>query len=205
MTSTAKHYVSVAQAMEMLRVSERSVRRWIAHDPPLLHAIKDPSGHLLVDLDDIHAIQEQKPELKNPLPDRVEEVEEDVQTLKGEVEALKQQITTLLALSESAGGLPASLRRERASAASGASARGYPPGTLRLIEFTEKHQVNISEIKELHWQGAIAVSIYDRERAKRNAREWWITPDQHRAVVTYYQQHGLHVQTERCDFCSAAS
>ncbi|HET8840778.1 MAG TPA: hypothetical protein VFN35_04890 [Ktedonobacteraceae bacterium] len=216
MTTTAKHYVSVAQAVEMLLISERSVRRWIALDPPLLHSIKDSTGHTLVDLDDILAIQEQKPELKNPLPERVEVVEErvevvedDVQTLKDEVKELKElkeQIGTLLAALKE-GGAPAAafVRRERASPASGAEARGYPAGTIRLIDFTDEHQLSISEIKELHWQQTIAVTIYEREHAKRNAREWWITPEQHRAVVAYYQQRQLPIRTETCDICSAAS
>lgn len=213
MKDTAKRYVSVARAIEMLLVSERSIRRWIAHDPPLLHAIKDPSGHTLVDLDDILAIQAQKPELKNPLPDRVEALEEqvqevlalkpDVQTLEREVEVLKQQVGNLLALFE-VGVTPemAFMPRKRTSVArqSGAEARGYPAGTMRLVEFAEKHQLTISEIKELHWQGAFTVTIYERPQAKRNGREWWITPEQHRAVASYYQQRGLSCVP--CDYCS---
>lgn len=216
MRDPTKRYVTVVQVLEMLHVSERTVRRWMSSDPPLLHSIEDSSGHKYIDMADVERIKAEKPELVNEIPARVETLEDQakealalkpvVQTLQGEVGVLKQQVNDLLALlGESSGGrAPGALfvRQGRASAQSGAELRGYPAGTIRLIEFTDKHQLSISEIKELHWKGDITVTIYEREHAKRNAREWWITPEQHRAVVAYYQQQQLPIQTETCDTCS---
>ncbi|WP_220209282.1 hypothetical protein [Reticulibacter mediterranei] len=40
--------------------------------------------------------------------------------------------------------------------------------------------------------GEIAITIYQREgEAKRNKREWWLTPAQHRALINYCQQHQI--------------
>lgn len=217
MRDPTKRYVTVVQVLEMLHVSERTVRRWMSSDPPLLHSIEDSSGHRYIDMADVERIKAEKPELVNEIPARVEILEDQakealalkpvVQTLKCEVEELKQQVNDLLALVESGGIAPPGapfVRRVRppVSRQSGAEARGYPAGTIRLIEFTDKHQLSISGIKELHWKGDIAVTIYEREHAKRNGREWWITPEQHRAVVAYYQQQQLPVRTETCDTCS---
>src|SRR5260370_21726899 len=106
-----KHYVSVAQVMEILNVSERTVRRWLKGDPPRLHSIDDVSGHKYIDMADVERIKADKPDLANELPDQVESLKDDVQEalalkpvvqgLQCEVEQLKQQVSTLLALIES--------------------------------------------------------------------------------------------------------
>jgi hypothetical protein len=213
MKDPTKHYVSVVQVMEILNVSERTVRRWLKGDPPRLHAIEDASGHKYIDLADVERIKADKPDLARELPDQVESLKDDVQEalalkpivqgLQCEVEQLKQQVSTLLVLIESGIPLTEHARRVRSPAASQdeAAARGYPSGTVRLVKFAKQHVISISEIKELHWQHEIVVSIYERQNAKRNAREWWITPEQHRELIDYYQQHDMAY--ELCDTCSS--
>jgi hypothetical protein len=211
MKDPTKRYVTVVQVLEMLNVSERTVRRWMASDPPRLHWIEDASGHKYIDLADVESIKDGKPDLTNPLPERVEILEDQVQealtlkpdvlVLQREVEQLKGQVNTLLALMETGTSLADHSRRVHASASSQsvAEARGYPPGTDRLIDFAKQHHISISEIKELHWQREIEVSIYERSHAKRNGREWWVTPNQHRALINYYQQRGMPYQP--CEQC----
>jgi len=210
MKDPTKRYVTVVQVLEMLNVSERTVRRWMASDPPRLHSIEDASGHKYIDLADVERIKAEKPDLANETPERVDTLEDQVQEalalkpsvqdLQREVEQLKGQVSTLLTLIEKDTPLAERTRRARIlSDETGAEARGYPPGTHRLVPFAKRHQMAISEIKELHWQREIEVSIYERQKARRNGREWWITPDQHRALVDYYQQHGKPCQ--QCDQC----
>jgi len=210
--TTTKRYVTVARVLEMLRVSERTVRRWMTGEPPRLHSIEDASGHKYIDLDDVERIQAQKPALTNALPGRIESLEDRLQDvldlqpmLQREIEHLKEQLNLLREIIESGAVRMISQGRVRGAAAgqSGAEARGYPPGTVRLVDFVEKHQVALSEIKELHWQREIEVSIYERPNAQRNAREWWVTLDQHLKLIDYYRQHGK--PHEVCDLCRSIS
>jgi hypothetical protein len=205
MDSTTKRYVTVAHVLEMLAVSERTIRRWMAGDPPRLHWIEDASGRKYIDLDDVERIQAKKPEIvQRLLPERMERIEAAVQALQREVELLKEQAAHLLARSESWSPGADHPRRVRGSSASqgGAEARGYPPGTVRLVDFARQHQISLGEIKELHWlRGGTVVSVHERANAQRNGREWWITPDQHRTLIEYYQQQGK--PHEACDLCRA--
>jgi hypothetical protein len=70
--------------------------------------------------------------------------------------------------------------------------RGLPVGTRRLIAFADQHQVSISEIKALHQQGLVRLTIVHREnRAIRNKQEWWITPQEQYDLVHYWQEQGM--------------
>ena len=68
--------------------------------------------------------------------------------------------------------------------------RGFPPGTLRLVDFAQKHGCKLSELKKLYGSQEIEVAVYQREAsAMRNKQEWWITPTQHQAVADYCERH----------------
>jgi hypothetical protein len=70
--------------------------------------------------------------------------------------------------------------------------RGLPPGTLRLVHFAQVHQVNVDDIKHLYWASKIELAIHHREiQAQRNKQEWWITPEQHEQLTTYWRQHAI--------------
>lgn len=205
--TTTKRYVTVAHVLEMLTVSERTVRRWMAGEQPRLHWIEDASGRKYIDLDDVERIQAKKPELvQRLLPERMDQVERALQEVQREVQELKEQLTDLRELMASGAPLahPGGRTRGAAARESGAETRGYPPGTLRLVDFVVKHQLALSEVKELHWlRGGTVVSIYEREHATRNGREWWITPEQHQKLIDYYRQHGK--PHEECDLCRSLS
>lgn len=210
-----KRYVTVAQVLESLSVSERTVRRWLRGDPPRLRSIRDDMGHLYIDQADVERIKAERPELANPLPERVEMLEDQVpealawkpavQDLQREVADLKAQVATLLSLLETGAALDGRPRRKShtGSDADAATRRGYPPGTLRLVKFAPPHQLSVNELKQLHWMGEIVLDVYQRTGAERNEQEWWITPDHHREVIAYYQQHNKPYQC--CDFCASAS
>jgi hypothetical protein len=78
------------------------------------------------------------------------------------------------------------------SKVSGAKKRGYSEDTIHLVDFVKLHKANLWDIKQLYRDGKIALAVYQREsEAKRNKREWWITPDQHLQLVRYWQQHEI--------------
>ncbi len=70
--------------------------------------------------------------------------------------------------------------------------RGFPPGTLRLVDFAQSHASNLSELKKLYMAQKIDLAVYQREApAIRNKQEWWITPMQHHALADYCEQHQM--------------
>ncbi len=70
--------------------------------------------------------------------------------------------------------------------------RGFPPGTMRLVDFAQRHATHLSEVKKLYMAHEIDLAVYQREApAIRNKQEWWITPMQHQALANYCEQHQL--------------
>ncbi len=100
------------------------------------------------------------------------------------------------------------VRRLRTRAGSGGDEdilkkRGLPPGTIRLVDFVKLHQVNLWDLKQLHWGRTITLEVYLREvQARRNKQEWWVTPEQHTALANYWHMHQLPFTA--CPVCDAA-
>jgi predicted site-specific integrase-resolvase len=104
---------------------------------------------------------------------------------------LKQQVTELLT--------ELGQQHTRTGAVQGLAGalekRHLPNGTTRLVDFIKVHQpdgVTLWDIKKASLTGEIQLEVYQREgEAKRNKQEWWITREQHCALVSYWQQHGI--------------
>ncbi len=101
---TRKHYGTVQDAVELLNVSERTVRRMIKAGR--LHTIRDATNHLWIDLDDIEKEQAARPRSASPLRHQVQLLLAQVEELKAhqgpqerrmldiecQVEALQQRV-----------------------------------------------------------------------------------------------------------------
>lgn len=214
-----KIYVPVAEAARLCNRSERTIRRWIAKG--YVHVHRDElTRSVRVDMDDIQRMQAMKPDTIHPVQDEIEELkldnqelEQEVKDSKQEVGGLKEQMAVLLERVEvlekrmdalmsqqRVGASNLILLPRRAPRTSGAESRGLPDGTQRLVPYVALHKANLSEVKALHTQRVIELTLHMREgEIKRNKQEWWITSEQQVQLVRYW--HGHHVAYTPCDQC----
>ncbi len=68
--------------------------------------------------------------------------------------------------------------------------RGYPPGTVRLAPFAERHGVEPSTLRRHAEKSSELATIYERPTARVNKREWWLLPEQQPLVIAYWQAQG---------------
>lgn len=216
-----KRYVTVQDAVNLLNTSERTVRRmlkegrlhsirdktnhvWIDQDDieqereakprsanPLIHQLQ----HLQVLVNELEQrllsfeqqveqlreqgdVREQLLQALNSAQEAQEETEVPTSSLPWHKLA---QMLARLPRSHPAGRAPTMLAK-----------RGLPPGTLRLVDFAQRHHSNIHDLKRWHYEGKIQLTVYHREvQAKRNKQEWWITSEQHQQVSAYWQRQGI--------------
>jgi hypothetical protein len=69
--------------------------------------------------------------------------------------------------------------------------RGYPPGTVRLAPFAERHGVEPSTLRRQAEKSPELAAIYERPTARINKREWWLLPEQQPLVIAYWQAQGI--------------
>lgn len=210
-------YVTVQDAVERIGVAERTLRRWIEETDEKkkkFHRIlRDPSGFVRLDLEEVEQIVRARGGVVPSVHQQIERLLERIEALESEnaaqakqyqevltiVEQLQQVVTTQmqptsddghsLALTEI---LTPLAHQHPKKVSAPAERRGFPPGTLRLVDFVQKHGCNLSELKKLYGSQEIEVAVYQREAsAIRNKQEWWITPTQHQAVADYCERHQL--------------
>jgi len=194
-------YVTVQDAVERIGVAERTLRRWIEETDEKkkkFHRImRDPSGFVRLDLEEVEQIVRARGGVVPSVHQQIEHLLERIETLESEQAIQAQQYQELLNTVEhfqQARMTPMQPVTYRHSGSPGTSVerRGLPAGTLRLVDFAQKHNCNLSEVKKLHEHHEIEVAVYQREAlAVRNKQEWWITPAQHHALADYYEQHHL--------------
>lgn len=218
----SKIYVPVAEAARLCNRSERTIRRWIKKG--YVHVDRnEQTRSVRIDLDDIHHMQEALPETVHPVMDEIEELkldhqelEQEVESLKLEVGSLKEQVAILLEREDvlekrmdalmsqqRAGTGNLILLPRRSPRGASAESRGLPAGTQRLVPYVGLHKANVSEVKALHAQRLIELTLHMREgEVKRNKQEWWITPEQQVQLVRYWQKyHVSHVPCYQCQGC----
>jgi hypothetical protein len=69
--------------------------------------------------------------------------------------------------------------------------RGYPPGTVRLAPFAERHGVDPSTLRRQAEKSPELATIYERLAARVNKREWWLLPEQQPLVIERWQALGF--------------
>jgi excisionase family DNA binding protein len=232
-----KRYVTVQDAVELLNVSERTVRRMM--DEKRLYFIKDRTGHCRIDLDDIEKEQQAKPHTVSPLRHQVQETQNlvkelqeaiqeqkhqseqqdhRIEQLEQEVAALHQQVSQevpiiqlppqegAFSLTEIAQLVAKQLTGiSRLPAQQGLTGilakRNLSDGTMRLVDFAKVHHIDsVHAIKKGYYEGALALTIHQREgTVKRNHQEWWISEAQHQPVIAYCQAHAIpYVPCPQC-------
>ncbi len=217
--------LGVAERMLRRWIEETDERKKKFH-----HIMRDASGFVRLDLEEVKQIAHarggvvpsphQQIEL---LRERVEALESDqavqvqqYQELRTTVEHLQQFVTTQmqvlasrmpsedgqksepsLALAE----LLTHLTQRHVKKVNAPEARrGFPPGTLRLVDFAQRHATNLSEVKKLYMAHEIDLAVYQREAPTiRNKQEWWITPMQHQALADYCERH--QIPSTPCSQC----
>ncbi len=216
-----KRYVTVQDAVNLLNTSERTVRRmikegrlhtirdktnhiWVDQDDVEQEREAKPRSASPL----LHQLQ-QLQSLVEGLEQRLLQLEQQVERLReqGDVgEQLLQACNSLQETQEERGvpntsapwhqvaqvlaGLPRS--HPAGIAPTMLAKRGLPPGTLRLVDFTRRHHIDIHALKQCYYEGKVALTVYHREvQAKRNKQEWWITSEQHQQVSAYWQQQGM--------------
>jgi excisionase family DNA binding protein len=215
------HYITVQDAAELLGVVERTIRRWIKEEK--VRVIRDPSNFVRLDLAEIEQIVQKKAVTTPFLHQQIEALLQRVEALESDKEVLVQKyvdlqrqveaLLHLLAQHQATDGneqpfslsdflrIQVPLRRQAGNVQGRVEKRGLPPGTMRLVDFVKIHQVNLWELKQLHWAGTITLEVYQREgEAKRNKQEWWVTPTQHQQISAYWHQQGIaYTACPQCD------
>lgn len=206
--------ISVTQAARLAGRSPRQVMRWIKTRK--VQARKDPHGHWLIAVDSLATVaqidgatmealgQEQGVTLVSLLA-RVEHLERELETLK------RQAVRRAFIPTESASGDYAPVESAAAarlptpsytpvterpsSAAIGpliTEARGrgnLPAGTIRLIDMAKLHDVPPGTLKsQADRNPTLATGIPTASRDGRQER--WVTPDQQRAIMTFWRSNG---------------
>jgi hypothetical protein len=189
----------------------RTIQRW--KDAKLLRFIGDRSRGIYIDMDDIKKMQAEKPHTVHPVRDEIKRIASNEENQEQRIAKLESLVAMLLEREEvlqkrvdflvsqrRAGAGNLLLLPRRAPLTSSAESRGLPAGTERLAPYVERHKANISEVKALHTQRLVDLTIHLREgEVKRNKQEWWITSEQQEQLVCYWQEH--HISYEPCDQC----
>ena len=213
-------YVTVQDAVERIGVAERTLRRWIEETDEKkkkFHRIlRDPSGFVRLDLEEVEQIVRARGGVVPSVHQQIERLLERIKALESEnVAQAKQYQEMLTQLQQVVATQTQMMTRQPPTSNDGhslvvaeiltrlahqhpkkvgvpAERRGFPSGTLRLVDFAQKHGCKLSELKKLYGSQEIELAVYQREAlAMRNKQEWWITPTQHQAVADYYEQHQL--------------
>jgi excisionase family DNA binding protein len=200
-----KAYVTVEEASVLLNMTERTVRRKI-HDGTF-QVIRDASGFVRIDLEDIEAWNAQKPHQPHPILARLEQQKAQIATLTSQVEGLQHAIQVLAGASNGEAlpiweKPPTELHMLRAPMQfSAAEKRGLPSGTLRMVDFAKEHGITMGMLKSYYQVQAIALTIYQRPgHAERNKQEWWVTPEQHMHIAAYL--HEREIAFTPCSGCT---
>ncbi len=148
-------------------------------------------------------LRQQVAEQHAALQRRCTELEGQVRLLKGELQQeqeARQQLERLVAaLAAGTGGedlaqlLQGLTLRPTSSrhALSPYAKRGYPPGTVRLAPFAERHGIEPSTLRRQAEKSPELATIYERPTARVNKREWWLLPEQQPLVIAYWQVQGI--------------
>ncbi len=72
--------------------------------------------------------------------------------------------------------------------------------TVLLQRFALKHQIERNDLNKLYESGEIHLEGH-LTKGESGRHEWWVTPEQHRAIIAYHQQHGLDYRS--CDLCAS--
>jgi hypothetical protein len=165
----------------------------------LLHTQEQVAGDILRQL---AVLRQQEAEHYTALQRRCADLEAQVRILRGELqqeqEARRQLELLVAALAAGSGGqdleqLLQGLARHSASSRHllPFARRGYPPGTVRLAPFAERHGVEPSTLRRQAEKSPELATIYERPTARVNKREWWLLPEQQPLVITYWQAQGI--------------
>lgn len=207
------HYTSIKQAAEMLGKDERTIRRWIEENKL---ASKKQNGQRLIPLAEIERLRQEMPDLLPSTPEilagheeRITKLEVQKEEHDGRLEQAEAQIQELLRLVEQlqragtgGGDHPRHRTRQGQGRHYDPALRGLPADSLRLSEFVAAHQMQRNDLEKLHVRGEIGMTLHLMQ-GEAERYEWWLTPEQHHAVIAYYQQHGLNYVC--CDLCRSES
>jgi len=147
-------------------------------------------------------LRQQLAEQHAALQRRCADLEGQVRLLKGELQQEQEARQTLeqlvAALAAGSGGQDlASLLQSLALRPTSSrrlppfARRGYPPGTVRLAPFAERHGVEPSTLRRQAEKSPELATIYERPTARVNKREWWLLPEQQPLVIAYWQAQGI--------------
>jgi excisionase family DNA binding protein len=211
----ANIYLTRQEAAALMGVHERTVSRMIYRGELIARHARNK--RVLILREDVLAWREQQGLPWFPQPDRLEQLTQEVQTFKEQLHSLEERVDHLLALfaatlavqnSEEAtdseqhqrsfdlhdlARLFASFRPAKSAwrSPSKLEKRGLPPGAMTVAAFAQQHRVKVNRIKKLCEENHIALTIIPRSNAMRNAREWWITPEQQHQLILYWQQQQI--------------
>jgi excisionase family DNA binding protein len=216
-------YLSKKEAAALMGVHERTVSRMIDRGELVARHARNKRVQIL--LEDVLTWREQQGLPRFPRPDRLEQLAQEVQTLKTQLHSLQEQVDYLLTplaamttvrnrteavdseqhqlsfdLNDLAR-LLASFRPAKSAqrSYSALDRRGLSPGTMTVAAFAQQHQVKVNRIKKLCEEDHSALTIIPRSNAMRNAREWWITPEQQHQLILFWQQQQVpYVACPQC-------
>ncbi len=221
-----KRYVTISEALERYKVSDRTITRYI-DEKKILPVVRDRFGHVKIELEILDRVMRERNIPPNQLYLQIQDQQKRIEALEHEIKRLREQMELMTRWEHAQGHFlevitkvtepfnvqaAATLKhllaevlaesgppRTTSTKATGLTAmlekRGLPPnGTMQLVDFFREHQssMTLHEIKEAYKAGTITLTVYPRPgEHKRNKQEWWITLEQHRALVSYWQQQGI--------------
>lgn len=216
-----RKYLTGTEAAALLGVNPRTIYRMI--DRGELVASHARSNKLRIAYDDVLVWKERQGLPALSTADRHEQLVQSVQELTKQVHLLRERVDSLLELFTAARiradahatdseqqssfdphDVARLLTRFRSSKTTYRSLsvldkRGLPSGSMTVAAFAQRHQVKVNRVKKLSEEKQIALTIISRDNAMRNAREWWITPEQQEALVRHWQQQ--HIPHATCPQC----
>ncbi len=204
------------------RTLRRWIEETDDHKKKFRHIMRDASGFVRLDLEEVEQIAQARGRVVPSLHYQIELLRERVEALESDqavqaqqyhelrttVEHIQQFVTTQMQVfahmtpsedgqkSEPSLALAELLthltQRHLKKVNVSEERRGFPPGTVRLVDFAQRHATNLSEVKKLYMSQEIDLAVYQREAPTiRNKQEWWITPMQHQALADYCERHQI--------------
>jgi hypothetical protein len=164
-----------------------------------LHTQEQVTGDILRQL---AVLRQQEAEHHTAIQRRYADLEGQVRVLRSELqqeqEARRQLEQLVAALAAGSGGQDLAQLLQGLAGLSASSRhlppyakRKYPPGTVRLAPFAERHGVDPSTLRRQAEKSPELATIYERPTARINKREWWLLPEQQPLVIEHWQALGF--------------
>jgi hypothetical protein len=190
-------YLSAAGAARVLNVNEKTVRDWIGSKK--LKGRKVAKNRFNILATDVEALRREREQEETPT---ISHLVARIAELERKYRELEQRYAELAAgIAEKAEKQPVNeiagvdkVPQKRASVRSESVPAGIPDGSMLFADFAEKHGVpraTFSHHIKVGIKGDMMESIKRAKPGRPEHNEFWLSPDQQRAALVYWDRHGV--------------